>query len=262
MFTKVIKRFISICIVFAFSFGIIISPYENSTYNTIEANAASASYNKYYCLEHFISAEYAIGGKCTNIKVSNQKDNYFSGYGTASRKYTEIPNTMNCTLICMTNLVGYYRNKKGLPNTHNSNVDLYNKIHQSAVDMFNFKDLGLGSGLFFGFQKPLMKKAFVHGGLGDCNPATFTTTLGSVNTEYFKRTEPYILSTVEMSHSVLVVGYRSFTLSYKQNGKNKSKDILLLNVLDPSGDYYYVNADNITTAAIESHYLLYIPYFS
>ena len=256
---SIIKRIVSIAtaaVITVSLCGIVIPESADSPVQTMSATAASFSYNKIteLNLNKYIKQKFDYDAL---YSVSLKSLRGFSDIGNVSRLYNELPGGNNCTLISIENLLKYYRYKKlGITSGHMADVVMYNKIEAMATKDHGYKR---NVGLDITQHKGTCRDAFLQNGFSSVNVNTFSKPAFLLTHNDLCRSEPYILSSTATYHSIVIYGYASFGLEYRDCIGNIQNDTLdILYAFDPNGDEYLLDAENITNCATDWEQVMYI----
>ena len=158
------------------------------------------------------------------------------------------PNEMNCTVICIMDLLNYYHKIPSSGTLNTSNI--YNKLITDAKAKGWYTDK---SGLSILHHKDLCAYAFKLFGYQNVNIDTFSRpqsaiTVANLSDELKKG--PFILSSTTAYHSIVVTGWHKirYTLDQKQYGSSAACETILFECFDPNGDIYYLEQGEIAAS--------------
>lgn len=169
-----------------------------------------------------------------------------------------IPNENNCTVICIQNLLNYYRyiDNIAIQMPENTKVNMYNQIVNMAKAKHSYN--GLNGGLPLSQHKTTCEDAFNMYGYKDTNVNTFSFFDGGFSSADLCREEPYILSSSVKYHSIFVYGWHKANISFTINGSLYEDEIILLEAWDPNGKVMFVDGNNVVSNAIDLEQVMYI----
>ena len=205
------------------------------------------------------------------------KNKYLSGKSVISQTYScsyyftdnhdkvhrnsdNIPDGMNCTVISVENLLGYYRRKNGYARWKPRNYYFfYNELETLARAKYNYTDK---SGIkYYWKNDDFCQEAFSTYGVFNkysTKEIQITYCSGSMLNTYIPK-EPFVISTVSTNHSVLVYGMVKYYLQYTlKNGTRKTNSFDFFMCYDPSGEEFLLQKGKMTDAPADFHQIMYV----
>lgn len=163
----------------------------------------------------------------------------------------------DCTMICIQNLLNYYRKSKAdIGYSETTRGKMYNKLIEIAKNNYGYTKDG---GLPLSKHKSMCKAAFEHYRMKNVNVNTFSSLDGFFTQSALLRDEPYILSSSNGYHSVLVYEWRKYKVVYEDSmGIRRTSNIGFLKAYDPSGYSIVVPALNIHKSIGDLEQVMYI----
>lgn len=236
---------------------------KNDNITKVAANSVYGSYIKYYSSNDYV--EKILKGKDNIQKLTYSTAKYHfldTTHGKARRYRYDIPNEMNCTVICIENLMLSYRRKLlGKAVTDSDYTYYYNEIMNSAKQDYKYSTK---NGLPLSSHKTLCEDTL--------NKYVFSyhNIEAKVKTKYCVQEmvtlsaipkKPFILSSSTTYHSIYVAAAVTYHYEYIQNGKKKSKDVDFFECYDPNGEYYLLEAGKISTGFGDIEQIMYVDIF-
>lgn len=255
---KIFKKVISLALTIITSMSLIVIP--NSKSNQFQANAAYITYDSYEkaLKGTLIGSSYQkiISSKVIDEAPFRSNIEYMI---KAKRGDLMIPqyNSMDCTLICIENLLLYY--KKIMENSTSSALSrgiMYLKLKQIASEKYYYSDK---KGLSAIYHKSMCKSAFEAFGMKNVNINTFSRPTGCHTLEQLLRDEPYILSSTDEYHSILVFDWRKYEVKVKgYDGRIYTKYASFIRAHDPNGEIIVLPASCVNSNSYDWEQVMYV----
>lgn len=199
-------------------------------------------------------------GHIISATVIDESDWGYKNYCTqVNRGDKNIPlYDADCTMICIQNLLNYYRKSKaGIGYSETTRGKMYNKLIEIAKNNYGYTEDG---GLPLSNHKSMCKAAFEHYRMKNVNVNTFSNLDGGFIPLFaMLRDEPYILSSSNGQHSVLVYEWRKYKIVYEDAmGVRKTSTVGFVKAYDPSGFSMVLPAHNIHKSVSDFEQVMYI----
>lgn len=228
---------------------------------TLTANATYTSYKSYLGLNDYINRVIKGEKKARNITYTIPRYYYYdSAHGTAHREtygdYTGIPNSMNCTIISVENLlVGQLRRYRGFRADNATYKTIYDDLEKVARDKYGYTDKW---GLMVWNHKPFCQEIMRRYGLNNANVDTYSRYQWSITLPNTPN-KTFVLSSTKTSHSILVYGKVKWHIEYiSKEGYKMSEDIDFFECYDPDNDDFIVEAGEIVKEWDDVEQVMYI----
>ncbi len=195
-------------------------------------NASENSQYNYYASDKEFAESIFPGFIIKSYDEENKK--IFEKCTEVCRGKYGIPNEMNCTLVCMTNLIIYYRTAHNMPSNATTYCEIYKYIVNTATQKYGYNS---SDGLYVFNQKGLLKDAMEYWGFEDVNIDTQIINDNVFFSGTLHKEQPYIISSSDKFHSLIVYGFSEiYTIAidpsnYLEYGSLNTK----LYIYDPSG---------------------------